>query len=162
MTDQVRITGVIRNGMYNQIKELQKTDPGLAGELAISYFEQILTGKIESKNPVIQAIISGFEPIVKNDQKKYDKKVEAQQEKRIEKLQLRELAKFLAAGDMTYEQIGKRLGVQKSAVSKRIKVLKEEFPFLMEEANEDGNLLESEALQTWETLDENGRKHFKF
>lgn len=156
MTNNVRITGVIRNGMYNQIKELQKTDPILAGELAISYFEQILTGEVESKNPVIQALVSGFEPIVKNDQKKYDKKVESAQEKRIEKLQLREIAGFLAAGNMTYEQIGKRLGVQKSAVSKRIKILKEEFPFLMQETNEN------EALQTWETLDENGEKHFKF
>lgn len=154
-TNEVRITGVIRNGMYNQIKELQKTDPVLAGELAISYFEEILTGEIESTNPVIQALVSGFEPIVKNDQKKYDKKVAAQQETRIEKMQLREIAAMVASEKYTYEQIAKRLGVTKGTVSKRVKILKEEYPQLLreEEAGIDAD---------WEIIDENGERKFKF
>lgn len=163
MINDVRITGVIRNGMYNQIKELQKTDPQLAGELAISYFEQILTGKVESKNPIIQALVSGFEPIVKNDQKKYDRKVSAQQESRIEKLQLRELAAMVVQEIFTYEQMANRLGVTKGTISKRVKILKDEFPFLLEEEFQESPESSSEPTAAdWEVIDENGETHFKF
>ena len=33
----------------------------------------------------------------------------------------------------TYEQMANRLGVTKGTISKRVKILKDEFPFLLEE-----------------------------
>ena len=158
----VRITGVIRNGMYNQIKELQKSDPVLAGELAISYFEQILTGDIESTNPVIKALVSGFDPIVKNDQKKYDKRVEAAQEAKIERMQLRELAELVNEGHMTQEQMSKRFGVAKGTISKRISLIKKEFPWLLEESVPECEEPQTESPQVWKIVDENGEERFNF
>ena len=162
MTKEIRKSGIIYNGMYQQIKEIEKSDPKMAGELAISYFEQILTGEIQSKNPIITACIAGMTPIIENNVRKWDDRKEQADEKRIENLKLREIAAMLNQG-LTQEQIGNRLGVSKSAISKRITTMKKDFAYLMESPEpETANQESDDEIKSWETIDENGEKHFNF
>ena len=156
MTKEIRKSGIIYNGMYQQIKEIEKTDPKMAGELAISYFEQILTGEITSKNPIITACVAGMAPIIENNIQKWDDRKEQANEKRIENLKLKEIAAMLNEG-LTQEQIGNRLGVSKSAISKRVATMKKDFAWLLESP-------ESDTPQTneWETIDEDGNRKFNF
>lgn len=57
----VRESGIIYDHTLNQIKEFYSVDPNLAGELAISAIELVLTGETSTDNEVIKIMLKPLE-----------------------------------------------------------------------------------------------------
>ena len=126
--NEVRDTGVVNKGMFEQVKRLFNSgNPELAGELAISLIELVLTGEYSSDDFMVQLVMDNHEIIANKHIKEYDKKVEASRVAKAEKLELYEIAKMLKNG-FTQEQIAKVLGITQGTVSKRIKLMRAEYP----------------------------------
>lgn len=53
-------TGIAYLTMLDSVKDLYSTDPGLAGEYAISVLELILSGEYSTDNYVIKAMLNPF------------------------------------------------------------------------------------------------------
>lgn len=86
-----------------------------------------LGGKFETDNKEIRRLLKNREYTAEKSNKAYCNKVKTEEEKRIEKLQLREIAEMLANG-VTQQVIADTLGVSLKAVEYRIRVMKTEFP----------------------------------
>ena len=129
---QVRQSGVIYDGTWEQIKLLYETDKEMGGELAISAIELCLTGEISSNNPMIAIILKNYEKVNKKDSEKWEKRVEDKRQKRIGELQLEEIAAMLESG-VTQQVIADTLGLSKQTISYRVKILRNEFPELCNE-----------------------------
>ena len=152
--DEVRTSALIYRGTFNAIRELYDEDPNLAGELAISAIELVLTGDVSSNSKIVSAILAETKDVSKNHQSKYDSKKEQKRQKRIDDLQLEEIARLLKL-KVSQAQIGQRLGLTQQAVSKRASVIRTEFPeLLQEDTTENGCTNEKELVQT-ETVVEN-------
>ena len=53
---EVRGSGVIMSSVFDQIKKMHAMDPEMAGELAISAIELVLTGQFSSDDAMIDAL----------------------------------------------------------------------------------------------------------
>ena len=130
--DKIRTSALVYRGTFNAIKELYEEDPKLAGELAISAIELVLTGDISSNSKIIGAILAETKDVSKKHQDKYDNNKEQKRQKRIDDLQLEEIAR-LVKQKLSQAQIGQRLGLSQQAVSKRVSVIRGEFPELLQD-----------------------------
>lgn len=128
---EMRNSGLIYNSTFNQIKQLYAMDPELAGELAISAIELVLTGDISSNDPMIGLMLEPMRKINQNNQTKYDNKVESSKQKKIAELKLDKVAELLNAG-YTQKQIGERLGITQQNVSYRVGVIRTKYPELLQ------------------------------
>lgn len=88
-----------------------------------------LGGKFETDNKEIRRLLKNREYTAEKSNKAYCNKVKSEEEKRIEKLQLREIAGMLENG-VTQQVIADTLGVSLRTVEYRIGVMKAEFPSL--------------------------------
>lgn len=86
-----------------------------------------LGGKFETDNKEIRRLLKNREYTAEKSNKAYCNKVKTEEEKRIEKLQLKEIADMLSNG-VTQQVIADTLGVSLKTVEYRIKVMKAEFP----------------------------------
>ena len=86
-----------------------------------------LGGKFETDDKEIRRLLKNREYTAEKSNKAYCNKVKSEEEKRIEKLQLREIAGMLENG-VTQQVIADTLGVSLKTVEYRIKVMKAEFP----------------------------------
>ena len=86
-----------------------------------------LGGKFETDDKEIRRLLKNREYTAEKSNKAYCNKVKTEEEKRIEKLQLKEIAEMLANG-VTQQVIADTLGVSLKAVEYRIRVMKTEFP----------------------------------
>lgn len=86
-----------------------------------------LGGKFETDDKEIRRLLKNREYTAEKSNKAYCNKVKSEEEKRIEKLQLREIAEMLENG-VTQQVIADTLGVSLKTVEYRIKVMKAEFP----------------------------------
>lgn len=86
-----------------------------------------LGGKFETDDKEIRRLLKNREYTAEKSNKAYCNKVKSEEEKRIEKLQLREIAGMLENG-VTQQVIADTLGVSLKTVEYRIKVMKTEFP----------------------------------
>lgn len=86
-----------------------------------------LGGKFETDNKEIRRLLKNREYTAEKSNKAYCNKVKTEEEKRIEKLQLKEIADMLSNG-VTQQVIADTLGVSLKTVEYRIKVMKTEFP----------------------------------
>lgn len=86
-----------------------------------------LGGKFETDNKEIRRLLKNREYTAEKSNKAYCNKVKTEEEKRIEKLQLKEIAEMLANG-VTQQVIADTLGVSLKTVEYRIRVMKTEFP----------------------------------
>ncbi len=73
-------------------------DPELAGELAISAIELVLTGDISSDDPMINLMLEPMKVINENNNVKYDNKVESSRQKKINDLNLEKVAELMNLG----------------------------------------------------------------
>ena len=124
----IRDTASIMKGQFEQVKLLYKTNPQLAGELAISMMEQALCLDYSSTDFTIQLVLKNYEQLVERKAEKYDAKKFAVEE--AKKDALRPIAERLRLG-MTQVDIGKELGIPKSTVSDRVKKIRENYPELL-------------------------------
>lgn len=130
-----RESGVIVHSVFEQIKMLYEQDKQKAGELAISAIEMALTGDISSDDFTVKLVLKNFEVITEKNHQKYDKKVEVQKQSRIDNLKLVEIAELHSQG-MKQAEIAKQLGFKNQQdVSYRLKIIREEFPYLINKEN---------------------------
>ena len=88
-----------------------------------------LGGKFETDDKEIRRLLKNREYTAEKSNKAYCNKVKTDEEKRIEKLQLREIAGMLENG-VTQQVIADTLGVSLRTVAYRIGIMKAEFPSL--------------------------------
>ena len=152
----VRETGVINKGMFEQVKLLHGQDPRAAGELAISLMEMILTSDFSSDDFMVKFAMANHSIVAEKNREKYDKKVEASREARIENLKLVEIAEMLAAG-MKQVEIAAKLGESKQVISNRVKTLRENYPEILEAAKESQSQKsqENQVNQTYDNVNDN-------
>ena len=86
-----------------------------------------LGGDFETDDREIRRLLRNREYTVVKSNEAYCNKVKAEEEKRIEKLQLKEIAEMLSNG-VTQKVIADTLGVSVKTSEYRIKVMKAEFP----------------------------------
>ena len=128
---EMRNSGLIYDSTFNQIKQLHAMDPELAGELAISAIELVLTGGISSDDPMINLMLEPMKKINQNNHIKYDNKVETSKQKKIQELHLDKVAELMIAG-YTQKQIGEKLGMPQQNVSYRVGVIRTKYPELLQ------------------------------
>lgn len=126
----VRDSGIIYNSVFEQIKLLYASDPQLAGEVAISAIELVLTQQMSSDNPMIELLLVPTKVINDRNVDNYNKKLEAAKLNRITSNHLDEIAKMSLDG-MSQAQIGKALNISQQTVSSRLKIIRQEFPELL-------------------------------
>ena len=88
-----------------------------------------LGGKFETDDKEIRRLLKNREYTAEKSNKAYCNKVKTDEEKRIEKLQLKEIADMLSNG-VTQQVIADTLGVSLRTVAYRIGIMKAEFPSL--------------------------------
>lgn len=130
----VRTRGFVYNGMYEQIKQLQEMDPQLAGELAISYIELVLTKQITSENPIIKAMVASMEPIIDRDISKWQVEKDSKQNQKKKDKKLDEIARLTRLG-YSQKDIAQKFGVSESTISRRLNTIEMEFPELLQIQN---------------------------
>lgn len=142
---ETRNSGLIYDSTFNQIKQLYAMDPELAGELAISAIELVLTGAISSDDAMINLMLEPMRKINANNHIKYDNKVENSRQKKINELNLMQVAEMMNAG-YTQKQMGERLNMTQQNISYRVNVIRTKYPELLNNTN---------SLQTVQTKNTN-------
>lgn len=125
-----RNSGVVYKSTLDQIKKLYEADPELAGELAISAIELVLCGEISSDDMMISILLEPARAVNKNNQDKYDSKVEAAKMKKMVEMRLDKIAELVNSGKKQRE-IGEALGMSQQTVSYRISLIKTKYPELL-------------------------------
>lgn len=129
--DEVKDSGVIYNGTFDQIKILYEDNPEMAGELAISAIELVLTGEISSTNTMIKAMLAQTKRVNEVNREKYERKMEKVKNKNITDQKLDQIAELVNEG-MTQAQIGQKLGLSQQVVSYRVGVIRTKYPELLQ------------------------------
>ena len=129
--NEMKKSGLIYNSTMDQIKIIYAENPELAGELAISAIELVLTGDISSTNPMIKAMLATTRAVNESNQEKYERKVENTKNKNIVDQKLDQIAALHNDG-FTQKQIGERLGLSQQVVSYRINTIRTKYPELLQ------------------------------
>ena len=129
---EVRSSGIIMSSMFEQIKKMYAVDPDMAGELAISAIELVLTGQISSDDMMIDMLLAPARVITDNNVQKYEARKEGVKNKRIKELRLEEIAAFYKNG-VRQKEIAERMGLTQQTVSYRLNLIKTNFPELLRE-----------------------------
>ena len=128
---KIRDTGIIHNAILDQIKMLYGENPEMAGELAISAIELVLTGDMSTTNSMIKLALAQEKRISDVNKEKYDRAVEAKRNKTITDSKLDIVANMTLAG-YNQKQIGEKLGISQQSVSKKIVLIRKDYPELLE------------------------------
>ena len=151
---EMRKSGLIYNGTFEQIKKLYEVDPEKAGELAISAIEFVLCGDISSDDMMVSLMLEPIRPINESNSIKYDQKVETARQKKITEQKL-DLIADLSRKGFRQREIADRLGLTQQMVSYRLGVIKSSYPELL---NEDGR---TKDLQMNDILTNNTKEFTK-
>lgn len=135
--NEVRATGVINRGMFEQVKMLYMQDPAAGGELAVSLMEQVLTGDHSSDNFMVAFAIANHQETISKAQHNYDLSKETKQNA-IEE-DLRKYVDLFKEG-YTQAEIAKKLGGTQSSVSKKLTKARKEFPHLFQDEEYSKNI----------------------
>jgi hypothetical protein len=130
--NSVRQSGIIYSGVFEQIKLLHKQKPELAGELAISAIEYILTGEMSSDDPFMEIFLQPVMPVIEKNIEKYNDRIDKNHDKKRESLKLEDIAKLYNEG-YKQKEIGKKLNINEKTISYRMKVIRENYPELLDE-----------------------------
>ena len=133
--NEVRPTGVINRGMFEQVKMLYLQDPAKGGELAVSLMEHVLTGAHSSDDFMVAFAIANHQETIAKNQERWDASKEAK--RGVIEESLREIATLYNSGVKQVE-IARRLNMSAGNVSKKLAKIRKEFPQLLEEEN--GNI----------------------
>lgn len=131
--NEIRTSGVIHNAVLDQIKLLYEENAELAGELAISAVELVLTGDMSTNNIMIKTMLAQAKRVAEADKEKYERAVEAKKSKAIIDNKLDKVAEYALMG-LTQAQIGERLGISQQSVSKKMGVIRRDYPELLEKS----------------------------
>jgi hypothetical protein len=109
---------------------LYDDNPELAGELAISAIELVLTGDMSTNNSMIKISLAQTKRIADANKEKYDRVVEAKRNKAITDGKLDIVAEMTLAG-YNQKQIGEKLGISQQSVSKKLGLIRSTYPELL-------------------------------
>lgn len=129
--NECRKSAIIYNSTFEQIKQLYAVNPVQAGELAISAFELALTGQISSDDFYVKLMLENIKVVNEESKAKYDKKVEAQKQKKISEQQLDVIAAYYLNG-MKQKDIAIKIGTTPQTISNRLATIRADFPELLE------------------------------
>lgn len=131
--DNIR-SSVIGSDLANQIIMLYQDDPQLGLELALAAIVYVTTGgeQIITDKKILQIVLEGSRSFVEKSASKYVEKQNALASKEIKEKRLDEIAALLRKG-VTQAAAGRELGISKSTMSDRCKVLRTKYSYLLEE-----------------------------
>ena len=112
---EVRSSGVIMSSVFDQIKKMHAMDPEMAGELAISAIELVLTGQISSDDAMIDMLLAPAKVINDHNVQRYETRKEGSKNKKIKDMKLDEIAEMLQKG-MKQKEIAERLHISQQTV----------------------------------------------
>lgn len=158
--NEARKSAVIYRSNFEQVKELYEDDREMAGELAISIMELVLTGEVSTDNKYIRLMLKNLEVSAQNNKLKYEAKENNTRLEKVEKYRLDEIAEMLNQG-VSQAEIAKVLGVSRQTINRRLnEMIRPEFPELLgineqvsngvkrcqnnENENDNGNVNENE------------------
>lgn len=127
---EVRGTGVVMSSMFEQIKKMHAVDPDLAGELAISAIELVLTGQISSDDAMIDMLLAPAKVITDNNVQRYEARKEGSKSKKIKDMKLDDIAELYKQG-AKQKEIAERLHLTQQTVSYRIGLIKTSYSELL-------------------------------
>lgn len=127
---EIRDSGVMYSSTLQQIRQLYNISPEKAGEFAISAIELLLTGEISSDDAMIEVMLTPINVINKRTQHNYDMTCERNKKNQYEEGKFELIAELVNQGK-TQTAIAKELGVSQQTISKRIKIIKTEYPQLL-------------------------------
>lgn len=128
--NEIRNSAIIHNAVLDQVKMLYTDNPEMAGELAISAIELVLTGDMSTNNTMIRALLASSKRITEVEKEKYDKSVEMKRNKAITDGKLDIVAEMTLAG-YSQKQIGEKLGISQQSVSKKLGLIRSTYPELL-------------------------------
>ena len=140
---EVRSSGVIYNSTFEQIKKMYAVDPELAGELAISAIEIILTDQISSDDPMVDMLLTPAKVINDSNVFKYEMKKQASKDKKVRDMKLEEIADLFYNKGAKQREIAERLGLAQQTVSYRLGIIRSKHSELIPR---EGNETASECL----------------
>lgn len=111
-------------------------DPELAGELAISAIELVLTGQISSDDAMIDMLLAPAKVINDNNVQKYEMKIETGKTKKMKDMRLEEIAQLSLKG-LRQSEIAKNLGIPQQTVSYRLSLIRTNYPELLSAETQD-------------------------
>ena len=129
---EVRSSGVIMSSVFDQIKKMHAMDPEMAGELAISAIELVLTGQISSDDAMIDMLLAPAKVINDHNVQRYEIRKEGSKNKKIKDMKLDEIAEMLKKG-MKQREIAERLHISQQTVSYRMGLIRTSYPELMQD-----------------------------
>lgn len=129
---EVRGSGVIMSSVFDQIKKMYAMDPEMAGELAISAIELVLTGQFSSDDAMIDMLLAPAKVINDHNVQRYEIRKEGSKNKKIKDMKLDEIAEMLKNG-MKQKEIAERLHISQQTVSYRMGVIRTQYPELMQD-----------------------------
>ena len=137
---EVRGSGVIMSSVFDQIKKMYAMDPEMAGELAISAIELVLTGQFSSDDAMIDMLLAPAKVINDHNVQRYEIRKEGSKNKKIKDMKLDEIAEMLKNG-MKQKEIAERLHISQQTVSYRMGIIRTQYPELMQDrGTETANL----------------------
>lgn len=129
---EVRSSGIIMSSVFDQIKKMYAMDPEMAGELAISAIELVLTGQISSDDAMIDMLLAPAKVINDHNVQRYEIRKEGSKNKKIKDMKLDEIAEMLKKG-MKQREIAERLHISQQTVSYRMGLIRTSYPELMQD-----------------------------
>lgn len=129
---EVRGSGVIMSSVFEQVKKMYAVDPDMAGELAISAIELVLTGQFSSDDAMIDMLLAPAKVINDHNVQRYEVRKEGSKNKKIKDMKLDEIAEMLQKG-MKQKEIAERLHISQQTVSYRMGLIRTQYPELMQD-----------------------------
>ena len=130
--NEARKSGVIYNSTFDQIKMLYDNgQKELAGELAISAIELVLTGDISSDDFTVKLVLQNMKAINEKAQEKYDKAADAKKEKKKKDMKLEEIAELSKSG-LKQSEIAEKLNTSQQVISYRLGVINADYKELLQ------------------------------
>lgn len=133
---EVRSSGVIMSSVFDQIKKMYAMDPDMAGELAISAIELVLTGQFSSDDAMIDMLLAPAKVINDHNVQRYENRKEGSKNKKIKDMKLDEIAEMLKNG-MKQKEIAERLHISQQTVSYRMGLIRTQYPELMQDVRQE-------------------------
>ena len=129
---EVRGSGVIMSSVFDQVKKMYAVDREMAGELAISAIELVLTGQFSSDDAMIDMLLAPAKVINDHNVQRYEIRKEGSKNKKIKDMKLDEIAEMLKSG-MKQKEIAERLHISQQTISYRMGVIRTQYPELMQD-----------------------------
>ena len=127
--EECRDSAVIYSSVLEQVKMVYESNPTLAGELAIAAIQTVICGESKSDNGMVNAMLTPLKQASDKNYQRYKKTCDSKRAAKIKDLRLDDIAELKNEGKTTRE-IEEELGIPKSTVAYRIRIIEADYPEL--------------------------------